>query len=63
MADIKATKYPPPQELRFAGLHLQICDETPLVMKGRQWFTYHIPGQPTLWEHCPETGRTVRTQN
>lgn len=63
-----------PETIRHCGLTLTLYSRTPLVIDGREWFTYYIKpplaespewesdGDSRLWEHCPETGRTVQTQ-
>lgn len=52
----------PPETIVHHGLTLTLYDPTPCKINGYDWYTYYIDGCAGLWEHCPFTGRTVRTQ-
>lgn len=52
----------PPYKLHHDGIDLELYDSTPMLLRGELWYTYIRLGQSGLWEHCPVTGQTIKTQ-
>ena len=55
----------PPEQIQWRGLTLTRYSKQHALIRDRYWWTYCIAGVESdtrLWEHCPETGEIIQTQ-
>ena len=53
----------PPTKIHYKGIDLELYDSKPMLLRSKTWYTYGVEGESGLWEHCPATGETIKTQD